>query len=469
MPTIRTIPEMLSFLHANERPICFFGYSSHHLLGIDHWVGGFEYVCRLDCFDGSHPHVFAPHPAVRDNSPGTEEGVVNWLLAHEEVAAHIRALGARPAALFLKFDGTSESLCAALGLDIWFPPAGLRTCCDDKCETVRMGDRAGVPSVPNVLCKVDSYEGLLAVARRADLGDDLVVQTSFGESGHGTCFVADRADWEAHASAITAEPQVKVMKRIDPLGLTLEACVTRCGTVVGPLLIDIVAQREITTLESYWCGNEVCSPEVRAAVYGTAADYAVRFGEELGKTGYRGYFGLDLLLDRATGKVYLGEVNPRIGGAGPVTYRACMSSGLPPLFLFHLLEYSGADFDLDVEGFNRRLREAEGVEGWSEIVVGSPGETSGVVTAAPPTGLYGLGDDGRVLFERSDLYGLAVDSERAAFFLRITGPGDRRYQGVGLGILLTRGRLLRDDGCLNDRARAWIAGLEAHYRTSPAA
>jgi D-alanine-D-alanine ligase-like ATP-grasp enzyme len=468
MATIKTIPGMLEFLQANERPIVFFGYSSHHLLGIDYWVGGFHFVCRLDCFDGSHPKVYAPPQAVRDNSPGTEEQVVNDLLGHPDVARHVRSLGSRPAGLFLKFDETSEALCDELGIDIWFPPASLRSCCDDKCETVRIGNRAGVPSVPNVISRVDSYETLLSVAGGARLGDDLVVQTAFGEAGHGTCFVANRRDWEAHAAAISGEPEVKVMKRIDPLGLTIEGCVTRCGTLIGPLLIDIVGQKEITPAENCWCGNEVCSSAVDAATRATASDYAVRFGDELHKMGYRGYFGLDLLMNRDGGEIYLGEANPRIGGAGAVTYRACASNGLPPLFLFHLLEYSGADFDLDVDSLNDRWRTGELAEGWSEIVVGSPGDASGVVSVAPGTGLWKLDEAGAAVFAGPDLFGLDVGSQDEGYFLRITAPGDRLYRGVGLGILLTRGRLLGDDGVLNERARAWLAGLESRYRVTAA-
>ncbi len=317
MTTIRTIPDALRLLRTSKRPILFFGYSPHHLLGMDHWVGGFGYVCHLDCFDGGHPRVFAPHRANQDNSPSTEEEIVNGLLSNPQVADHLRSLGGSPAALFLKFDETSEALCARLGLEIWFPPARLRSLCDDKCETVRIGNAAGVPSVPNVLREVRDYDELLAVARQAGLGDDLVVQTAFGEAGHGTCFISGRNDWDAHAAAIAVEPEVKVMKRIDPVGLTIEGCVTHCGTLVGPLLADIVAQKEITPAESCWCGNEVCSPEVNAAAYSTASDYAVRLGDELGRMGYRGYFGLDLLMDRKTRQVYLGEANPRIGGPAP--------------------------------------------------------------------------------------------------------------------------------------------------------
>ena len=52
---------------------------------------------------------------------------------------------------------------------------------DNKIETVRIGNRAGVPSVPNVLAKIESYEQLREVTR--DLGRHLVLQSAFGDSG----------------------------------------------------------------------------------------------------------------------------------------------------------------------------------------------------------------------------------------------------------------------------------------------
>ncbi len=44
------------------------------------------------------------------------------------------------------FDEQTEALCRELGLEVCFPPAALRSAIDDKMETTRIGDRAGVPS-----------------------------------------------------------------------------------------------------------------------------------------------------------------------------------------------------------------------------------------------------------------------------------------------------------------------------------
>jgi hypothetical protein len=64
-----------------------------------------------------------------------------------------------------------------------------------------------------------------------------------------------------------------------------------------------------------------------------------------------------------------------------------------------------------------------------------------------------------------------VESEREAFFLRILKPGEYRYKGADLGILVTRGRLMDDRFRLTKHAQQWIHGVKAHFtaRRLPAA
>src|SRR5207249_102775 len=95
-------------------------------------------------------------------------------------------------AVFLMFDQKTEAICKELGLEICFPAAALRQEVDNKVSGTRIGNRAGVESVPNVLGKVDGYEGLRKLAKK--LGDDLVVQTAFGDSGHTTFFISSEKD-----------------------------------------------------------------------------------------------------------------------------------------------------------------------------------------------------------------------------------------------------------------------------------
>jgi D-alanine-D-alanine ligase-like ATP-grasp enzyme len=395
------------------------------------------------------------------------EDITNYLIEHKEVIDYIRGRGGKPVAVFLMFDEKTEALCHELGIDVWFPPAALRSRCDNKMETVRIGNKAGVPSVPNALSKVDSYAHLRSICVDARIGDDIVIQTAFGDSGHTTFFIANESDFQKHADEIVGESEVKIMKRINCRGSTLEACVTRCGTIVGPLLTEIVGQKDLTPYKGGWCGNEVFPGAFSESVRAKAREMAFKFGNQLWQEGYRGYFDLDFLIDRDSGDVYLGELNPRICGASPMTNHAAFAYADAPLFLFHLLEFSDQEFDLDVEALNERWADPQFIDSWSQIVIKHTASGVDVVTQAPPSGIWKQAPDGSVAYHRFDYHRAAVESEREAYFLRITGPNDYRYEGADLGILITRGRSMTEDFELNDRANNWVKGLRSYYYGKP--
>ena len=465
---ITTISGVRRLFYRNSRPIYSIGPTDFNLAGMDEWIANFRHICQIDCYDGQHPNVFVPHAKEHEEFRSVPD-INNYLLRHEQVPSTFARRGDDSVALFLMFDETTEQLCEELGLDVWFPAASLRSRCDSKVETVRLGNRAGVPSVPNVLAPVRSYAELRRLAAGAGLGKQLVVQSPYGDSGHTTFYISSRADWRRHAAAIAVEPEVKVMKRIDPLGATLEACVTRCGTVVGPLLTELVGHPELTPYRGGWAGNEVFAGAFSEAARATAREYTERLGAQLFSEGYRGYFDLDFLIDRDCGEIYLGELNPRICGASPLTNHAAFAHADVPLFLFHLLEFSGVDFELDVEELNARWADPRFIDSWSAVVLKSTSAEVDRVTEAPPSGLWRLREGGGVSYERFDYRRSAIETEREGLFLRITGPGDWRYEGADLGILVTRGRLMTDEFELNERARAWVAGLGERYRTQAVA
>src|SRR5690606_13056227 len=132
----------------------------------------------------------------------------NYLLRHPDLKALIRNRGkdriTNGKALFLMFDETTEKLCKELDLEVCFPPASLRSLVDDKMETTRIGNRARVYSVPNKLVSVKSYEDLCK--KTTKLGDDVVIQTAYGDSGHTTFFVKCEADFKKHEADITSAP-----------------------------------------------------------------------------------------------------------------------------------------------------------------------------------------------------------------------------------------------------------------------
>ena len=466
MKKLTTISDVRLFFHRNERPIYFISATNFNLAGMDERVPHFKFINYIDCFDGRHPNVFVPKEAPHAEFESIED-ITNYLLEHKEVIDYIKGRGGKPVATFLMFDEKTEALCNELGLEVWFPPAALRNRCDNKMETVRIGNKAGVPSVPNALSKVESYAHLRSVCNDAKIGHDIVIQTAFGDSGHTTFFIADEAEFNKHKDEIVGESEVKIMKRINCRGSTLEACVTRSGTVVGPLLTEIVGQKDLTPYKGGWCGNEVFPGAFSEGVRAKAREMAFKFGNQLWKEGYRGYFDLDFLVDRDNGDVWLGELNPRVCGASPMTNHAAFAYADVPLFLFHLLEFSGQDFELDVEALNARWADPDYIDSWSQIVIKYTEDNVDIVTQAPPTGIWRQSDDGAVSYHRFDYHRAAVESEREAYFLRITGARGYRYEGADLGILITRGRSMTDDFDLTPRANNWIKGLKSYYYGRP--
>ena len=155
---------------------------------------------------------------------------------------------------------------------------------------------------------------------------------------------------------------MKIMKRIKCRGATMEACATRSGTLVGPLLTEVVGRKELTPYKGGWCGNEIFPGAFSERIRNKARDMAYRFGNQLIKEGYRGYFDLDFLIDEKDGEVYLGELNPRICGASSITNHSAFAYADAPLFLFHLMEFSGLKYKIDVEELNARWAQKEFID-----------------------------------------------------------------------------------------------------------
>jgi hypothetical protein len=365
------------------------------------------------------------------------------------------------------FDAETERLAKELGAEVWFPKSKLRTKLDNKIETVRVGNKAGVPSVPNVLAEVKSYEDLQKTCEKAGIGHDLVLQSAYGDSGHTTFFIKSEADFRRHEHEIIGEGEIKIMKRINCRGAAIEACATKEGTIVGPLMTELVGFKELTPYRGGWCGNEILSTAFPPKVRQQARDLTFKFGEQLRKEGYRGYFELDFLIDKKSGEIYLGELNPRITGASSMTNHAAFAHADAPLFLFHLLEFSKAAFKLDVAELNSRWANPNMIDSWSQMVIKHTEDSVDILSDAPQTGIYKMKEDGSVVFDRFDYHRRAVESENEAFFLRILKKGDYRYEGADLGILVTRGRSMTNSFMLNERAKRWIHGIKSAFKADP--
>ena len=464
---LRGVSAIRAFFRRNRTPIYFISPTSFNLLGVDRWISNFTYVNYYDSFGGTHPRVFVPETKGDDNFSSMEE-MNNYLITHPEFYDLVQEKGPGGKAVLVMFDEETERLAGELGIEVALPSAELRRRMDSKLVTTRMGNEAGVPSVPNVLGSVADYDGLVELARSHGLGDDLVVQLPWGDSGKTTFFISDRAGWDAAAKdhELTGV-EIKVMKRINCRAVAVEAVLTRHGTLVGPIMADITGYEELTPYKGGWAGNDVYLDVLTDDQRSRARVLTQNLGARLATEGYRGFFEVDYLVDTDTGELYLGEINPRLSGISSMTNVTAGAYAELPLFLFHLLEYLDVDYVINVDEINDRWSDPINVDVWSQVVIKQTDDGIGLITGSPQTGIWRSGPRGKLKFVRSATDWHDLQAEDEGFYLRVAGPGDYLYKGADIGILVSRGRLQSNDFRLTPLCRRWVNGIRSLVAATP--
>ena len=119
-------------------------------------------------------------------------------------------------------------------------------------------------------------------------------------------------------------------------------------------MTSLIGHPELTPYRGGWCGNDIFRDALPTPERARARKYTEQLGARLAQDGYRGFFEVDFLADLDSGELYLGEINPRVSGATPMTHVHAGAYADMPLFLFHLLEYLDVDYELDVDEINER-------------------------------------------------------------------------------------------------------------------
>ncbi|MEN8132479.1 MAG: biotin carboxylase [Pseudomonadota bacterium] len=456
---LRGLSQILTYFRKNETPIYFVSPTAFNLLGVEKFVNRFYHINYFDSFGSFHPRVFVPQETGPREFQSMED-VCNYLLSHKEVVDRIKRADKGPAKLlFVMFDEETEELTREIGATVALPPAALRTRLDSKIETTKLANEAGISSAPNTLGRASSFAELMTLAENANLGNHLVVQTPYGDSGRTTFFIASRDDWDKNAAHMEGE-HLKIMKYVNHMPGTLEACVTRQGTLVGPVQTDITGFAEITPYKGGWCGNDIEPRIFNQTVRRRLVEMAQNLGERLYEEGYKGVFCMDFLIDTDDGTPYLGELNPRVSGASPLTNLITAHYGGVPLFLFHLLEYLDVDYKVDLRKIQRRWSE---FDSWSQLILKQTEDKIQLLTKAPNTGIYQMDKHGAIRFQRSELDWTNVIDNDEAYYLRIYKAGDYIYKGADLGVIVTRGRMQTSNRQLRERAKLWNAGIKNEF------
>ncbi|MEE9323786.1 MAG: ATP-grasp domain-containing protein [Candidatus Aenigmarchaeota archaeon] len=291
---------------------------------------------------------------------------------------------------------------------------------DNKALLREILEKCGLPAVLGEICNLQEkgYSEL-----KEKYGDKIVMQTFKGSGGRGTFFVRTRKNFEEARKNILNKgvSEVVVTKFIEGPSPSLMGCVTKHGILYTNLQYQLLDIPEVMNLgfgNGVFCGHDwTSSHDFPHEIQRQAYLYAGKIGEYLKSKGYKGIFGLDMVLDKKEGKIYVIEINPRLLGSFPAITMVQLKNSEPPLIMFHIMEFLNMDYEMDLEKINELIKKPKtGTQlilfnKWGKIV-----KNKGSLKA----GVYNL-NDGKLVYKRPG-YRLEDLKSRDEFLLTANPP-----------------------------------------------
>jgi hypothetical protein len=368
------------------------------------------------------------------------------LLAHPRTAAFLP-----PGACLWVFKSSHalEAICAEHGWRLLAAPAALARRWENKLAFARLAEDLGLPIPPHAVVE-PAASAYGPVATR--LGRRFVLQAPHGYSGARTFDVRDAASFRRAVRALGAVPQARASAFVPGTPLTLNACVTARGVAVGAPCVQVTGAAVLTRYPLGSCGNDWLAAPARhldPAAYVTLAETV---GGALAAEGYRGIFGLDLVLAE-DGRCVVIEVNPRLVASIALFTQLELLAGRLPLLARHLLAF--LDPDADQAPLDHHLGRLDGAQVILQNLQPGPCRTG----PALETGVYRqMADPARLELVRP---ALRVDElgQPDELLVLAPAPGRAFAPGSACARIQLRRSVVTPSGRLNELTAAAVGAL----------
>ncbi len=410
--------------------IAYVGNTANYGVGPDLFLSDY----RIVCLDYS-PLVDALREAGRSVFCLEEElGAQNVLrrntaraLGHERTIEFLKGAGVTHLAIF-KPSSKAESVAEANGWRILASSASLAQRLENKFNLEEIAARAGVKPPLSVTFRSDDADFDRLAFK---VGLPFVVQAAKGFAGNKTFLVGSPSDFD-EAVERAGSPMLKASMLVAGTAVTINGVVTSRGVAVGRVAYQITGRPECTSNPLGSCGNDLAfgalagrSAEIRKA--------ALKVGEAIGGMGYRGLFGIDLVLS-PRGPILI-EVNPRMTASLPLHTALSIERREIPLLAVHLADFLGIDLLADV---GERAEESEGAVEASSVVIYNRDRAPVVVAGELRAGVYRLGEGAELEFVRTGTSVADCSSQDEVLILPAA-----RGKSVNPGVELARAYLKR--------------------------
>lgn len=178
------------------------------------------------------------------------------------------------------------------------------------------------------------------------LGLPFVVQFGHGWAGKTTFFIGSK-NALMRLTEKYPSTRVKIVKYIKGPTYLNNCCIYNNKVFVSEPARQLSGISKIYDNESVTVGRQWPSSQLNKNQIETIKHLSVEVGQFMAKSGFRGYFGLDFIVEEKSGKVYLSENNARFTASVPFYTKLELKAGRIPLLAYHIAAFSNRKFDRD--------------------------------------------------------------------------------------------------------------------------
>jgi len=437
----------------------------------------FEIVCHKTSTDLPYLRKAVKITTIAENWPQTLwQTRMNTLaiLSHPGVQKYFKSLG-KVGIFVYKTSERVDELCDQNGWQLIGNRHEIRDKYEHKGLFREIGNKIGMPLIAGQTLKIADLDESRLGQFQKTLGEKLVLQlTELSKGGGvGTFFVNNVKDL-ASFKAVVKEKQeedgkelihVNVTRFINGISGSITACVTHKGVLTGPVQTQVVDVPELVSdrgRSGVFRGHDWSFAHYSDKIQDQAEELAEKLGSVMAKDGYKGIFGIDLIIDQERDEVHPVECNPRYTGAFPIYSLLQHEANEVPLDAFQLLEHLGIDYDFDFAAVNQSWKTPKR---GAHLVLHNPDFDNWVkATGNVPAGVWRLAK-GQLAWLREgwQMTDLQADDE----FILTDGcpaPGDLIKPHLRVGKLIFKNGVLDDShNRLNDLARTVVIAVKEKF------
>lgn len=252
---------------------------------------------------------------------------------------------------------------------------------------------------------------------------------------------------------------IVVSKFIKGEPASIQVCITKYGIFNGGIQRQLIDSEHLSNSKlegaNKWCGGEA-GVEYSDFVHHQTQEIASIVGSELARHGYKGIFGVDLIITPED-EVYVNEINARLTGYSHLISDMQLQNGKIPFMLLHALELGNLDYTVTdtaaLPSVGRYDKPA------SLLIMNNPLDGDLVLQQQITPGIYRQVGN-KVVFVKPG-YSLAeLSGEDTMLIMSRHNKGDAVERGRRVVKIMKYGKTMTKNGRLNAKAQATLAAVK---------